>query len=54
MELWALELEVEALTPQDRPVQAQGTWTVYRLTYPIGEKEKAEKLVTKLKEVKVI
>ncbi len=39
-----VEIEVEALTPQDRPVQAQGSWTVYRLTYPVGEKEKAEKL----------
>ncbi|MBW1871062.1 MAG: hypothetical protein JRJ19_03305 [Deltaproteobacteria bacterium] len=42
-----IEIEVEAMTPQDKPVQAIGNWTVYRMTYPIGEKEKEEKLTSR-------
>ncbi|HUU02233.1 MAG TPA: MG2 domain-containing protein [Myxococcota bacterium] len=39
-----VEMEVEALTPQDKPVRADGSYTIFRLSYPVGEKEKAEKI----------
>ncbi len=39
-----IEMEIEALTPQDKPVRAAGGYTIFRLSYPVGEKERAEKI----------